>query len=116
MSIRKTQKRKTKRDKKLKDRRRKLDNAAKREKADFLFHEATWYWNKGNLEKALDFMETASRLEPDNEEYVFALADLGHQMGRHDVELKVLLNLNSRGLLPVEMMPNLCLLLRMDKN
>ena len=115
MSTTKTQKRKTKRDKKLKERRQKLDHAAKREKADFLFYEATWYWNKGNMEKALDFMERALRLEPFNEEYVTALASLGHEMERPDVELKALLGLDSKGLLPDEMMPSLCLLRRVNK-
>ena len=111
----KTQKRKTKRDKKLRDRRRKLDHAAKRDKADFLFYEATWYWDTGKLDKALGFMERALRLDASNETYVTALADLGHEMGRRDVELKALLNLKSMGVLPLEMMPNLCTLLRLDK-
>ncbi|MBW2063409.1 MAG: DEAD/DEAH box helicase family protein [Deltaproteobacteria bacterium] len=111
----KKEKRNIKRDKKLKERRQKLDHAAKREKADFLFHEATWYWNKGKLKKALSLVERALRLEPANEEYVSALAGLGHEMERPDVELKALLKLNSMGLLPVEMMPKLCILLRMDK-
>ncbi len=115
MPITKTQKRKIKKDKRLKERRRKLDNAAKREKADFLFAEATWHWNKGKLENALNLMESALRLDPAKEKYLTALAGLGHEMGRTDVELKALLNLYSKGLLPNEMMPNLCVLLRTEK-
>jgi SNF2 family DNA or RNA helicase len=115
MPTRKTQRRKTQRDKKLKERRRKQDHAAKRDKADFLFYEATWYWNQGNLEKALHFMEKALRLEPGNAEFLKKLGGLGHEMERPDVELKALLSLNSMGLLSLEMMPTLCLLLRMDK-
>jgi len=111
----KKQKRNTKRDKKLKERRRKLDHAAKREKADFLFYEATWHWNKGNVDKALNFMKRALRLDPTNEDFLRTLASLAHEMERPDVELKALLKLYFMDLLPVEMMPDLCILLSMDK-
>ncbi|MBN2123639.1 MAG: DEAD/DEAH box helicase [Deltaproteobacteria bacterium] len=115
MPFRKTQKRKTKREKKLKDRRRKLDQAVKREKADFLYWEATCHWDAGNMEKALHFTERAVRLEPANAEYVEALAELGRETKRPDVELKALLSLDSMGVLPAERFPELCILLRMNK-
>jgi len=114
MSINKTQKKKAKRDKKLKERRQKLDVAAKKDKADFLFHEAMWHWDKGNQEKALNLMERALILDPSNEDFLQELGRLGYEMERWDVELKALSSLDAKGSLPVEMMPAFCSLLRMD--
>jgi SNF2 family DNA or RNA helicase len=111
----KPQKRKIKRDKKLRDRREKRDQASKKDKANFLYYEATWYWDNGNLGKALSFMLRAVTLDPANEEYLTHLARLGHEMERPDVELRAALSLYDKGLLGLEMMPVLCQLLRMSK-
>ena len=114
MAKKKSEKRKVKRKKKLEERRERLDQATRREKTDFLFYEAIWYWDNGNLDKALYYLERALRLDPKNEELLTELGRLGHELERPDVELKALLSLYNNGWLAAEMMPALCQLLRMD--
>ena len=115
MPKKKAEKRQAKRDKKLKERRQRRDQSAKKDKAEFLFYEATWYRDNGNLDKALNYLERAVRLDPKNEEFLTELGRLGYEMKRPDVELKALFSLYNNGLIGAEMMPTLCQLLRMDK-
>ncbi len=115
VSAKKIQKRSNKRDKRLKERRQKLESATRKDKADFLFYEAILYWEKGNLEKALIFIEKALRLDSSNEEYLRSCARLGQEMQRPDVELKALLRLQELDLMPIELMPVLCQRLRIKK-
>lgn len=115
MSNKKKPKKNNKREKRLKEHRLKVESSAKKDKSYFLFYEANLYWDKGNLEKALNFMERALRLDPNNEEFLKSYGELGQQMGRSDVELKALLTLHALDLMPIEMMPPLCQMLRKNK-
>lgn len=115
MSDKKAQKKKSKRDKRLKDRRHKADVSTKKNKAEFLFYEAMVSWDIGNREKALSYMQKALILDPSNEDGLQQLARLAYEMERFDVELKALGSLDAMGALPVEMMPAFCSLLGEEK-
>jgi SNF2 family DNA or RNA helicase len=106
------EKKKAKRKIKQKERRQKHSRANEREKADFLFYEALWCRDKGNLDKALFNFEKALRLDPKNEEILSEMSRLGYQMKRKDVMLKALLALYDNDWIDAEQMPALCQLLR----
>ena len=111
MARTKAEKKKVRRKIKKKEGRYKLARALEREKADYLFYEALWFRDAGNLDKALGHMEKAVLLDPKNEEFLTEMARLGYEMKRADVELKALLALYNNGLIKPDKMPILCQLL-----
>ncbi|MBA7628933.1 RNA polymerase-associated protein RapA [subsurface metagenome] len=111
MARTKEDKKKARRKIKKKEGRYKLARALEREKADYLFYEALWFRDAGNLDKALGHMEKAVLLDPKNEEFLTEMACLGYDMKRADVELKALLALYNNGLIKPDQMPILCQLL-----
>ena len=64
----KEEKKKAKRKIKQKERRERPVKALLREKTDFLFYKALWFKDKGQLVKALFYLEKVLRLDPKNEE------------------------------------------------
>ncbi len=80
-------------------------NAAHDEKVDFLYHEARWFVQNDQFDKAILLMERALRLAPDNIEMIRFLGYLGHESQRADVERKALSRLWHIEALPDEFYP-----------
>ncbi|MBC2711804.1 MAG: tetratricopeptide repeat protein [Desulfosarcina sp.] len=66
MTTRKIQKKKTKRKTILKARRNTQQVSLRSDKADYFFIEAQWYRDQDNLEKALQLLRKALKLNPKN--------------------------------------------------
>jgi len=111
----KSKKRQTKRKAKLKERRNKLTVNIQKEKADYFFSAALWYWNQMDHEKALTLVMKALRYDPDNPDMLAAMADLGHEMDRPDFMGKGLLRLYNIGKIEDERLIILCEFLAKDK-
>ncbi|MFO8085318.1 MAG: hypothetical protein R6U27_13480 [Desulfobacterales bacterium] len=111
----KSKNRQAKRKAKLKERRNKLAADIQKEKADYFFHEALWYWDQMDREKALTLMTKALRYAPKNPDMLEAMADLGHEMDRKDVMGKGLLSLYNIGKIKDERLFILCEFLARDK-
>lgn len=87
MAKTKAEKRKAKRQVKLKARRKAATVAVRSDKADFFYHEFGWFFGAGNHEKALSRLKKALKLEPHNKLYLEALVHLGYAMENHEVVL-----------------------------
>ncbi len=112
----KAEKRKAKRKIKQKERRQRPDRALLREKIEFFLDEALWFKDKGQLDKALFYLEKVLRLDPKNEECLQELEELGYLMKRSDIALRALLGLYNHGLIQPDQMPLLCQLLEKKVN
>jgi len=110
----KREKKKARRKIKQKERRERPVRALLREKTEFLFDEALWFKDKGQLKKALLYLEKVLRLDPKNEECLQEMGYLGYLMKRPDIELNALLGLYNHGLIKPDQIPLLCQLL--EKN
>jgi len=110
----KEEKKKAKRKIKQKERRERPVRAFLREKTEFLFYKALWFKDKGQLGKALFYLEKVLRLDPKNEECLQEMGHLGYLMKRSDIELNALLGLYSHGLIKPGQLPFLCQLLEED--
>jgi SNF2 family DNA or RNA helicase len=95
----------------LKERRRRIVRSSQMERAEYFFWEAMETEEQGNHGKALERLEKAVQIQPKNEEYLFELGRLGHELGRSDVELKALLSLQKMEALDLEGTFSLCALL-----
>ena len=111
MARNRTDKKKADRKAKQKKRREKIAHSNQQDKAAYLFYEALTLWDYGHLQKALNHLEKAVRLDPKNEEFLKEWARLGHEMNRPDIELKALLGLYRYGFLTLETKCILCDLL-----
>lgn len=107
----KAEKKKARRKIKQKERRQRPVRALLREKTEFLLYEALWFRDKGQLDKALFYLEKVLRLDPKNEECLQEMGRLGYLMKRSDIELNALLGLYNHGLIKPDQMPFLCHLL-----
>jgi len=114
MSRTKEEKKKARRKIKQKERRERPVRALLLEKTEFLFNEALWFKDKGQLDKALFYLEKVLRLDPKNEECLQGMGHLGYLMKRPDIELNALLGLYNHGLMKPGQIPFLCQLL--EKN
>ena len=107
----KREKKKAKRKIKQEERRKRPVRTLLLEKIEFLFNEALWFKNKGQLGKALFYLEKVLRLDPKNEECLQEMGYLGYLMKRSDIELNALLGLYNHGLIKPDQIPLLCQLL-----
>jgi len=107
----KEEKKKAKRKIKQKERRERPVRALLREKAEFLFYKALWFKDKGQLCKALFYLEKVLGLDPKNEECLQEMGHLGYLMKRSDIELNALLGIYNHGLIKPDQIPLLCQLL-----
>ncbi len=111
----KSKKRQAKRKAKLNKRRNKLTANIQKEKADYFFHEALWYWDRMDHEKALTLLLKSLRYDPDNPDMLEALADLGFELDRRDLMCKGLLKLYNNRKIKNDRLFFLCDLLSWDK-
>ena len=107
----KSKKRQAKRKGKLKERSKKLAVSIRKEKANYFFHEALWYWDQMDREKTLTLVTKALRYDPKNPEMLDSLVDLGYEMDRPDIMRKGLLALYNNGQIEDERLLVLCDLL-----
>ena len=112
MARTKADKKKAKRKVKQKERRQRHADFFRRDKFDYLFNEALWLRDTGQLDKAVSYLEKALRLEPENEKCLYEIARLGHEMKSSDVELKALLGLHANNRIKPEHIGRLCDLLK----
>jgi len=110
----KSKKRQAKRKTNLKKRRSKLTVNTQKERADYFFHEALWYWDQMDHEKALTLVAKALRYDPENPEMLESLVDLGYEMDRPDIMRKGLLALYNNGKIENDKRIILCDLLARD--
>jgi len=110
----KSKKRQAKRKTNLKKRRSKLTVNTQKERADYFFHEALWYWDQMDYEKALTLVAKALRYDPENPEMLESLVDLGYEMDRPDIMRKGLLALYNNGKIENDKRIILCDLLARD--
>lgn len=89
MSRTKEEKKKAKRKIKQKERRERPVKTHLREKTEFLFYQALCFKDKGQLGKALFYLEKVLRLNPKNEECLQEMGHLGYLMKRSDIELSM---------------------------
>ena len=115
MAKMKSKNRKAKRKAKLNKRRNKLTADIKKERADYFFHEALWYWDQMDREKALTLLMKALRYDPKNPDMLEAMVDLGFELDRPDVMGKGLLSLYNIGNIKDERLIILCEFLARDK-
>ncbi len=99
MAINKDDKRKAKKKARLKERREKLEKIQLKERVDFFYYEAQWFFEKKEWEKALGHLEQGLRYDPKNERMLKMLAHLGYQLKRPLVELRGVWGLYTQGLL-----------------
>ena len=111
----KSKKRQDKRKAKLKERRNKLAANIQKERADYFFHEAMWYWDRMDREKALTLLMKALRYDPKSPDMLEAMVDLGFELDRQDLMCKGLLRLYNNGQIEDERLIVLCDLLVRDK-
>ncbi len=111
----KSKKRQDKRKAKLKERRNKLAADTQKEKADYFFHEAMWYWDRMDREKALTLLMKALRYDPKSPDMLKAMVDLGLELDRKDLMCKGLLRLYNNGQIEDGRLLVLCDLLARDK-
>jgi superfamily II DNA or RNA helicase len=111
----KSKKRKSIRKAKLNKRRSKLTSDTQKERANYFFHEALWYWDQMDLEKALTLLMKALRYAPKNPDMLEAMVDLGFELDRQDVMGKGLLSLYNIGKIKDERLIILCEFLAKDK-
>lgn len=111
----KVKKRQTKLKSKLKERRNKLALDIQKEKADYFFSEALFYWDRMDREKALTLVMKALMYDQDNPDMLGAMADLGYEMNRPDLMGKGLLRLYNIGKIKDEKLIILCEFLAKDK-
>ena len=111
----KSKNRKAKRKAKLNKRRDKLTADIQKERAGYFFHEALWYWDQMDREKALTLLMKALRYDPKNPDMLEAMVDLGFELDRQDVMLKGLLSLYNIGKIKDERLIILCEFLAKDK-
>jgi len=112
MARTKAEKKKAKRKAKQKERRQRHADFFRRDKFDYLFSEALWLRDMGQLDKAVSYLQKASRLNPRNKECLQEIARLGHEMKRPDVELKALLELYANNCIKPDQIGRLCDLLK----
>lgn len=82
-----------------------------KEKTEYLLHEAHWYFDKGEFDKALAHLDKALRYEPGNIVGLALLAETGFENKRPDLALKGMLGLHAAKVLPGEGYIDLCRLL-----
>jgi SNF2 family DNA or RNA helicase len=111
----KSKKRKSIRKAKLNKRRSKLTSDIQKERANYFFHEALWYWDQVDHEKALTLLTKALRHDPKNPDMLEAMVDLGLELDRPDVMGKGLLSLYNIGKIKDERLIILCEFLARDK-
>ena len=102
MAKMKTDKRKAKRKAKLVKRRKKSILTNQKEKAQFFYFEAGWFFDQREYAKALTNIKRALRLDPENEEMIRFMGNIGNRMKRTDIELQALQNLYELGLLDIQ--------------
>ena len=112
MARTKADKKKAKRKAKQKERRQRQTDFLRRDKFDYLLYEAYWYRDRGQLERALSYLEKALRLAPENGKCLDEIARLGHEMKSSDIELKALLGLHANNSTTPEQTGRLCDLLK----
>jgi SNF2 family DNA or RNA helicase len=111
----KSKNRKSIRKAKLNKRRSKLMSDTQKERANYFFHEALWYWDQVDREKALTLLMKALRYDPKNPDMLEAMVDLGFELDRPDVMGKGLLSLYNIGKIKDERLIILCEFLARDK-
>jgi SNF2 family DNA or RNA helicase len=111
----KSKKRQVKRKAKLKERRNKLAVNTQKERADYFFHEAMWYWDRMDREKALTLLLKALRYDPESPDMLEAMVDLGFELDRQDLMRKSLLRLYNNGQIEDGRLLILCDLLARDQ-
>jgi tetratricopeptide (TPR) repeat protein len=107
----KSKKRQAKRKAKLNKRRNKLAVTIQKERADYFFREALWYWDQMDHEKALTLLMKALRHDPENPDMLEAMVDLGFELNRQDLLRKCLLRLYNNRQIEDERLFLLCDLL-----
>jgi SNF2 family DNA or RNA helicase len=115
MAKAKSKKRQAKRKVKLEKRRNKLGADIQKEKADYFFHEALWYWDRMNHEKALTLLSKALRYDPENTQMLEAMVDLGFELDRQDLMRNCLLKLYINEEIEDDRLLILCDLLARDR-
>jgi len=110
----KSKKRQDKRKTKLKKRRSKLTVNTQKGRANYFFHEALWYLDQMDHEKALALLTKALRYDPKNAEMLESLVDLGYEMELPDIMRKGLLALYNNGKIENDQRIILCDLLARD--
>jgi SNF2 family DNA or RNA helicase len=111
----KSKKIQAKRKTKLKKRRSKLTASIQKEKADYFFNEALWYWDQMDHEKALTLVTKALRYDPKSPNILEAMVDLGFELDRQDLMYKGLLRLYNNGQIEDERLRVLCDFLARDE-
>ena len=107
----KSKKRQAKRKTKLNKRRNKLAVTIQKERADYFFREALWYWDQMDHEKALTLLMKALRHDPENPDMLEAMVDLGFELNRQDLLRNCLLRLYNNRQIEDERLILLCDLL-----
>ncbi|HGY12509.1 MAG TPA: hypothetical protein ENK36_09135, partial [Desulfobacterales bacterium] len=111
----KSKNKKAKRKAKLNKRRKKLTADIKKERAEYFFHEALWYWDQMDCEKALTLLLKAWRNDQKNPDMLEAMVDLGFELDRQDLMRKGLLSLYNSGRIKDDRLLILCDLLARDQ-
>lgn len=111
----KSKKRQVKRKAKLNKRRNKLTADIQKERADYFFHEALWYWDQMDREKALTLLLKALRYDPENTHMLEAMVDLGFELDRQDLMRNCLLKLYHNDQIEDDRLLILCDLLARDR-
>ncbi|MFO7555764.1 MAG: SNF2-related protein [Desulfobacterales bacterium] len=111
----KSKKRQVKRKAKLNKRRNKLAANIQKERADYFFHEAIWYWDRMDREKALTHLLKALRYDPENTHMLETMVDLGFELDRQDLMRNCLLKLYNNEKIEDDRLLILCDLLARDR-
>ncbi len=82
-----------------------------KEKADFFLHEAFWFYDKNETDKALANLDKVLRYEPANTVCLTLLVDIGYRNDRPDLAVRGMLGLHGENSLPDEGYIDLCRLL-----
>ena len=93
---------------KKKERKKALTAVQRREKADFFLHEAMWFEDGMEYEKALGKIEKALRSAPNDPDVLRVQGRIASKAGRPDLETKACRHLYRTGNLPEEFVANLC--------
>jgi superfamily II DNA or RNA helicase len=111
MSARNTDKQKTKRKARLKERRREKEVSDRKVQADYLLQDARWFRANGSFKKALNFLRRALKQDPENVQLLSELVYLGVHSKDPSVELEGLWALYEYGQIEDRDIPRLCDLL-----
>jgi len=93
---------------KKKERKKASTAALRREKAEFFLHEAMWFEDLREYEKALGNIEKALRSVPNDPDILRVLGRIANKAGRTDLETQACRQLFRTGNLPQEFTANLC--------